>query len=508
MSNHHWQVCLPLTIFVLCSWTSSGGQAWCSPAYEAYHCCTHDREQCDTDRCRVYHLEGRERGGHWNASEHRVLVGEGPSLRGIYEHTQSNGSPAVQSTQANDREEIVKIVDAETQMQELENNWTAHAEQLKNLIRQVQQMNSTIRNVDKHIKEQSQRLTSLKQDMENFVGRMEHMDATIHNVDTHTKEQSERLISLKQEMAILASRMEVMDELKMQVKELQKEAAPARWGCLPGLIGAPGVATMRRVFYPFQVSLLSRAKRWLHLNDDETIAPTARVVLGKVVKKKKKCCNVALLTAPTELASVEKRVFAGFWAGKLKNKTLLMEVVPSDHPTIIWKAVKATTLTDIAGVLRHHQYYRLIMQVCPKVLSSVFSEAWKARTLSKGKSWRNSDASIVDRDDLQRRLGKKSVDMLMKFPPQEWDVSLLAYLMLSEKTLSKQLLDESNRQRVKRLKNMRNAFAHNILETLEEMEFQIMWNKTIDVVQPLALYAGVSIAETFKSVSHNLRKEK
>ncbi len=127
------------------------------------------------------------------------------------------------------------------------------------------------------------------------------------------------------------------------------------------------------------------------------------------------------------------------------------------------------------------RFCRLMLGLTPRVLSSLFKTRFKA-TIESGEDWSASHAvTILDQiDDYgKRRLGKAALDKIVEGNCEEWDITLLASLLLIKPGYMADV--RQAKEAIDSIRQVRNSMMHSNLLAKQSMpgdEYESCW-KTI-----------------------------
>ena len=148
---------------------------------------------------------------------------------------------------------------------------------------------------------------------------------------------------------------------------------------------------------------------------------------------------------------------------------------PNDaHASPMATASSSTSSTDTHNFVR---FCRLLLELTPTVLSALFKACFKAS--EGGKDWSASHADIVldQIDDYgKRRLGKAALDKIVAGECEEWDITLLASLLLIKPGYMADV--KQAKEAIDKIRQARNDMMHSNLLTKQSMpseEYEACW---------------------------------
>jgi hypothetical protein len=272
------------------------------------------------------------------------------------------------------------------------------------------------------------------------------------------------------------------------------------------------------------------------LKSDSNCRPIVemQVVRGIVIRKNNTQCLVQMDNEEKDLIFCERDVFTGDWADVRKDMGMTCEVILNDHPKAKWRATQATAMAsavqpsktapnntqnaaststvsastasltstlpsssvsglgaDTDGRNRAFKLLWITAGIASNVLARVYLNSFKEKY---NKTWDRSCVSMIDTEQLQRKVGQKGIQKIETQDPDMWDVTALAHLLVENKGFGNGLLgsggtDAETTRLVLQVRAKRNEVVHDINEIssqITEENFQKFWGDVYECLNKLA----------------------
>lgn len=258
-----------------------------------------------------------------------------------------------------------------------------------------------------------------------------------------------------------------------------------------------------------------------------------QTVRGTVIRKNNTHCLMQMDNQ--DLIFCEMDAFTCDWADVRKDMVANCDVIPNDHPKAKWRAIaasptaraeqpvqaaanggirmqgaastpslSATTasqastirsgpLIDIESRNRLFKLLWITAGIATNVLARVFLKKFKEKY---GKNWDKSCVSMIDREQLQKKMGPKGIWKIETEDPHKWDVTALAHLLTENKGLGNGLLQPRSDayNLVNYVRTERNKIVHDmnqISSQMTEANFQRGWAEVYGFLHKLAAQVSV-----------------
>ena len=115
-------------------------------------------------------------------------------------------------------------------------------------------------------------------------------------------------------------------------------------------------------------------------------------------------------------------------------------------------------------------YFRLVFltRIATKRLQQIFTDRYEQ---SKGLCWHSSQAKAFLDSEQGVKLTKDQKSTIKRKLPEEWDISLIAAILLNSSLLN----DAQIKKHIQQLKKIRNAIAHNVTMSVSVDDFSKNW---------------------------------